>query len=672
MRSLRIAVVLVILSWPVAHAATYYTTTVSDGDKQFAFSGGESQSAVVPAGKKNQCPNGRVIVTDDWRRPPLRPVDVPRLTTNVAHWRNLSGPTNIVGPGQGVSIFSAPPNVTVGGGPMMLSRPRLWAILGADHRLVALPNGDLLYQRLTHMREPFTPKPKWFDVTFRVLKGGHFGGVGEFGPGARGSLATWRSTDCGLTFQYFTDIDTLAPENLDCANPQPKDQSLDPNFDMGGTDGSNLVVGRDGTAYAAVGCFGREFADIISDQPKLASDRVDKTYLFSWKPGASKFSNRGFYKPKLWGPQIVPLSATRMAVAVETGIKIGTATSATSAFTFPETPDKPDGVGWGWTPGGNSPPESTGLPGRIGGNYQGSTLLARVPGKGSSKVLIAFPNTIDGVHGFRLFFYDPDQADAAQRFEERDSVLPRGSKNMSSAMHLTAVDPGEDGPLLLYWYDLDGSTMTARIRGRVIYDENNETLDFDISPAAFDLTPPREPVPTPQNPNPKPSRYFYGDYHTAGGFRRPGGGDTITYRYYPMWVQPWTQPAAAGEPGGSVHYAEVTVTRTEFDFERPGEPPLQSVPPEKVFGECCDFIQFLERVDARTAFPLTNAVAERLRTRMVSTLVRADPNLRDARRRIPADRTVTRRPHRAVRAPLQLSPAFLQAEEEHLTESRDR
>jgi hypothetical protein len=56
-----------------------------------------------------------------------------------------------------------------------------------DHNLVSLANGDLIFSTGAFSKkhvDPF-PKPGWFDYTYR----------GEFGPGARTVLLTWRSTD---------------------------------------------------------------------------------------------------------------------------------------------------------------------------------------------------------------------------------------------------------------------------------------------------------------------------------------------------------------------------------------------------------------------------------------------------------------------------------------------
>jgi hypothetical protein len=668
MRSLSVAILALCLT-PCAFG-DYFTTSIAPGEKTFNFSGGESQSTVVPPGKKSQCPNGRFVVTDNWRRPPLVPLDsfqppghpeVKTITEDVVHWRNLPGSKNAPIPHTGVSTFKVPPNVVEQHGGLQLSRPHRWGIWWSDHRLVTTLDGDLIYQRIGATREPMSPEPPWAPKTFRALGTGFFGPkqAMQFGPGARSTNITWRSTDCGATFEYLGEIDSYGAGYEECASPQRLNGSNLPNFNMGGTDNPNLIVDRkEGTVYALVPCFGRHLKPGVLE---LAGG-VEKTYVFSWNPKKridkkNLFVNRGSYSPTYWGAPAVPLSPTRMAVAANAGVKIGTAASASAKFSFPDLFDTTGDV-WGWD-NWDSPSDPELLK-RIGGGIQGSTVLANMPGDPGS-LLLAFPAKIGSANGFKVYAYDPDLPES-ERFTPLDDfdIVPTGAPESSSVIHLTAVDPGSGGPVLLYWTDLTGGTvLKGRVHGRVIYNKDSSVEVDDITPVPFDLTPPATGA--------KP--YFYGDYRTAEVFETAGPSGTTVYRYYPMWVQPWTTPKNDEDQGGSVHYREVTVTRTKFIGKVVAEVPLHDKPFEQVFGECCDFVPLIRRIEREqglTTFDRAGKPAEQsARLGMVEALLQADPNLRLSRLRMNARKSPPRQARRAIPAPAPLAPRMRKSFEEH-------
>src|SRR5262245_44104892 len=77
------------LVWACPALADMYTWSVSPTIETFEVSAGEAQSTVVPPGRKVQCPNGRVLVSDDWENPPLSNLSA---NQNIVHWRDLPAP----------------------------------------------------------------------------------------------------------------------------------------------------------------------------------------------------------------------------------------------------------------------------------------------------------------------------------------------------------------------------------------------------------------------------------------------------------------------------------------------------------------------------------------------------------------------------------------------------
>lgn len=208
------AILVFLLAAPPEVPADGYTVSVAKNTRQFAVPSGESQSAVIGPGAKSQCPNGRVFVTNEHRHPPLKSSGVSG-PQGIVHWRNLGGTTISIGANTGQSLFAAPPGIKVKTSGIV--RERRWFYGSSDHNLLTLPNGDLLYQSQTFTREPIEPTPPWFARTFRSLEPPDE----PFGPGARTTLAIWRSTDCGQTFQYLTEIDSYGKGYEECGNPQP-------------------------------------------------------------------------------------------------------------------------------------------------------------------------------------------------------------------------------------------------------------------------------------------------------------------------------------------------------------------------------------------------------------------------------------------------------------------
>lgn len=661
--------------------ADAFTFTAAPNTKRFNFKGGESQSAVVAPGKKGQCPNGRIFISDEHKHPPLASISSLSETTNVVHWRNLPGPKKMI-PGEGVSLFFSPGDTTANkdtvskGQPQQAPRSGQLKSWGFDHQLVSLPNGDLIYQRAVLSRAPITPRPDWWDFSFRD----------GFGPGARSTLATWRSTDCGATFEYISEIDTHGPKYEECANPRNLglNEKGEPIISMGGTDGPNLVVDKDdGTAYAVFPCVGNEFKKDGQGKPVFGPG-IAKTYVFSLKSGKKTFINRGAYQPDLWGPTAVPLSGNRLAVGLsgigpssQSGLMIGKAQSNTGLFSFLNKAVAVNGVSWGWEQQNSFPweiPLKTDLRKHVSAGIAGNTVLARVPGQ-AEMLLLAFPTMVEKLegeskkktHGFRVYYYHAKNVDPQNnQLVETESIIPSGPAEKSMIMHLTAIDPGDGGPILLFWYDLNGDNKTARIRGRFIYTESDgmtsnpfanigESKDFDVAlvngqSTEFSLE--------------SGGSYWFGDYKTAGGFKsskvEAAPLFTVhTYRYFPIWIQ----------PDSTVNYTEITVTRTIgkrlFEEEMKSKEPFR-----KMFTECCDFVSLIEKAKAQKGdiSPEKQQVAEA--AALASRLLTADPNLKDPKLWIGRKPIVKLQPRQTTLTTLEQSRVMRNIFKDHQEKSR--
>jgi len=136
---------------------------------------GEVQSTVVPPGTKLECPQGRLVISDDSEKNPggIRGFDL----------------DNLNGPGTSATIDSLPSPGQ--------------RIQSNDHDVVSFLNGDILYLRMGQAKTPLDPKPVWFDHAYKLGDSNP-----PWGPGARSVIFVWRSEDCGKTFSFRSSIDT--------------------------------------------------------------------------------------------------------------------------------------------------------------------------------------------------------------------------------------------------------------------------------------------------------------------------------------------------------------------------------------------------------------------------------------------------------------------------------
>jgi hypothetical protein len=162
--------------------------TVRD-DVGLAFDGGEVQSTVVPPGVHDDCQGGRIIISSD--------ANIAR--TGSIRYRDLHDPA---APLLEATIAEAPG----------ASDESVFKYGSADHDIVTRPNGDVLLIVAAFSKAPVSTKPAWFDQTYRW----------GFGPGARSVMMTWRSTNCGKTFEYAPELlyDSAVEAGGWCGTPQ--------------------------------------------------------------------------------------------------------------------------------------------------------------------------------------------------------------------------------------------------------------------------------------------------------------------------------------------------------------------------------------------------------------------------------------------------------------------
>jgi hypothetical protein len=484
----------------------------------------EAQSTVVPPGKNQTwCPAGRLLMSNDALRPP----------SPVVRGRDLSGN----GP-EVISTFDQPPH------------PEWYSYVTNDHDLVTMNDGTVVYLTGAGSIEPLSPKPVWWDGTYR----------GTFGPGTRSILMAWRSTDCGKSFQYAGEMDPAHMEDGSCANPQPvSNPHTGQTWDMGGSDGQ--LVKHDpltDTLYLTFKCVGyymQKKFDHSAAGAWVLTQPLNKTLVAISKNQGASWSSLGFIPGVAWWRfGVAPESPTKVAFGFANALTIGSP-AAGGKFTFTAAQPAPAGS-FGWTGSNWKPYNQTPRPvPAVTANVVANTLIARAGD--ATHLILAFPSDAGQSGGFRVFFYDEGQ----QQFAEGAPILPANNSKDSVVMHLTAIDIGF-GPVMLYWDDIDGPAKKVTVRGRIVTGLCKYTSDFDIS-GSSDLSSPA-------------GSYFYGDYRTAGGFgetrlREPTRVTLAEhFHFYPMWV----------DRSGTLKFADVAVTESpEIRISRDPRPMVGTVVP---------------------------------------------------------------------------------------------
>lgn len=506
---------------PTANAEKAYWFKVTTPVHLITASAGESQSTVVPPGLKPQCPKGRFLVTNDRIRPPREGTVFGR------DLNNLDGP-NIL-PAIGQAIVDD------------LSDRRFGT---NDHDIVSLSNGDVLLIWGVHSKAPLNPKPAWFDFTYS----------NDWGPGVRRGVMVWRSTDCAQSFQYVGEIDSAKIGDGSCAMPQPANDQVpvgngtQPNFSNGGTDGQLVKVDLSSDKiYISMGCEGFK-RDTNKPGFILSDERINKALIVrstnrgtTWK-SVGTLPNAGNAR---WRIPILPLQGgAQLAFGMTDEIFV--AVAAGNGYQFQSSFQPAPQVDWGWDDSFYSNPNTYGANSTL--RIRAPSALTRAPGS-KEKYFLMYHATLKAVkvggpgHQGNTYGYEFVRNDGS----ELRPIGPKDASANSFVMQLTAIDPGA-GPVLLYWYDINGATKKGSVRGRFVFNEDQYSPDFDIAVDVgggahlFDVIP--------------NTKYWYGDYKTAGGYGPKGlqPVSTSLYRYFPQWV----------EPDGAIHFSEVVLSHDKF------------------------------------------------------------------------------------------------------------
>lgn len=496
----------------------------------FAINAGETQSTVVAPGKCRACEKGRIFITNDLARPnqfetiklgsmPNDKIKVNNITRMVpiVYYKDLDKLDNVA---------MQTSNFEWGKGGIDTN----YTFGTNDHDLISLSNGDILYMTGAFSKKPLSPKPGWFDFTFR----------GTFGPGARSVVLVWKSVDCGKTFQLISEMDPALQGDGICACPQTrKDANKVPiytkPYDMGGTDGQLAKVDpKNDYIYLMFACVGNIASPNLSPWT-ISTVPIKKNMVMVSDDKGKTWKQMGYIEGdwhQFWRGGIVPFSNDEVAFTF--GSKLGLKKNNNlklENITGKEIIDTETAWGWG-SEGANLKAGEF-----IGSNMWANTVSARA-GNTKNTVLISFPTEVKKAdkeqHGYRLFVYNT----AENSLGELPEILPENANNQSIIFHLALVDLGV-GPVMAYWYDINGEDFSVTIKGRFIYSENESSDDFVISKIkgeknTFSLT--------------AAKRYWYGDYHTASGYAVTSTTlGAQSFHYYPIWVQ----------PDGTVKYAEV-------------------------------------------------------------------------------------------------------------------
>lgn len=522
MKSLIMPLVTFMVTLMAIPTSAQYALSVNKSVESISFSSnipGEAQSTVVPPGKKRQCLAGRFVVTNDSRRPPD-----PRSVVS----RSL------------IDSSAAATQTAFDAIPLPASD---YSFGTRDNDIVTMPNGDMVLVWGVHLRSPLNPKPAWFDVTYSDP----VSPAKSFGPGVRRGVMTWRSTDCGQSFQYMSLFDPAASGDGSCAFPQFGDTRFweKPPYKNGGADGQLLKLdGATNRLYLTFPCVGQK-PDVSKASFTLTTARLDKTLVLMSSDEGANWQLLGELPENSWRFGVVPLNKDKLAFGAGSlwfGQKL-----ANGSYQFNNNDvEAPEGD-WGWE--GSVTPGKTPAADVIWAWVWAHSIVSRVPG--SDQILFTFPDTVPDkngapAHGYRLFFYDPDKP----QWWKAEPIIPTDSGLSNFIFHLAAIDLGS-GPILVYWYEVNGRTKTATVRGRLITGPGEYTEDFAISRQIPDIGVAGSSV----------VRYFslgdskrwHGDYLTAGGYieTSPNLSPNL-FHYYPMWVEPADK---------AVRYTRVTATR---------------------------------------------------------------------------------------------------------------
>jgi hypothetical protein len=380
---------LMVLAIGTARADSLYvaesTQTIPASGPQGEMLAGESTSAVVPASRKSQCPQGRFLATLDGLRPE---------STGVVRGRDLGDPN--------AGVVEA----TLSG----LPDPMHHRFGSNDHDLVVLPNGDLLLAFGGFSDAPLEPKPVWFDTAFR----------GDFGPGARSILDVWRSEDCGGTFNFVGEFDPARELDGSCAYPNlpviPTPAGQDAGrtyYDMGGSDGQKIRVDQQGIVYLTFQCVGYAPGPTVNGQFRLDTAKaLSKTMVATSVDRGSTWSTLGFFslpgQYNGWRQDIVAASNQMVLLAQGLALRVGTRDPLGNLSIPADGKQIPTSASWGYGNFLNKSDIAYAHDHLIAAWFWASTVASSV----GQDALVAFPTVLPmsngkEVYGYQVFTYEP-------------------------------------------------------------------------------------------------------------------------------------------------------------------------------------------------------------------------------------------------------------------------
>lgn len=488
---------------------------------------GEVQSTLVPPGKNNACPDGRLLISNDARRSPGR---IYRFDLDQ------------IGVGNDYATPQALPDTSTD------------QIASNDHDLVTLTNGDVLLLKMGRSIAALDPKPVWFDYTYKVSSG--------WGPGARSVMYIWRSEDCGQSFSLRSSVDTALMNDgygwaTDGSGGSPQGDAVTsspgsverPVYNMGGTDGPLAMVDRaTNNVFYSIGVYGQ--TPVFSPAGyRLSGFAIDRTTVALSTDRGDSWADDIILPFRGWRTEIVPMLNKRFAFLSGNVWECGRKPNGDKAecwrihvkdLSAGASASVNSGVDW-YIPHGSkwSDISNKSSPGRVDVNgtpvyvvrKQAQPVMARAPS--SNSLILAVPEMIgsNGDYGYGLY-----RVDASGNYSPLSKIAPMQANGKGVVFQLAMVDLGV-GPVLIYWYDINAATQKIQMRGRLVTEDYVQTSDFSVS-LAFDA-----PAASASN--------WFGDYRTAGGFvrglrqivpsgPRPGASSTNspTYEYFPVWKQP--------------------------------------------------------------------------------------------------------------------------------------
>lgn len=487
---------------------------------------GEVQSTVVPPGKNRVCPAGRLLISNDRVKDPA---SVAWLDLNLTDFGQVS-----------YANVDTPPGWEEG----------FRTLASNDHDLIALPNGEVLLLKMGRTKVALDPTPAWFDSTYKIADPVE----DSWGPGARSEIFVWRSVDCGQTFTFVSGIDTATIDDEfgtleDWSGGLPQTNgSTGQMWQMGGTDGPLARVDPNtGRVFITIGLVGNK-PDPSSPEFSLSSEKLKRTVVMMSSDKGSTWERASVRWFTGWRVDVVPRENDILAFGHY---------GSNQAFIAPSNPigyidtlqflsslAAPKKQGWNTSycdhkvlyTGSKFCVTGPGDSMKI--NLLDAAILTRSPS--SENLLFTYTSTIvEEIPGGPLFMGDGFRmylSGGGSAWTELPPITPRVTHPDNFVLHVTPIDVGR-GPIFFYWYDVDVATGDVLMRGRLVTKDNASTVDFAVShqnsaPHSFNVTG-------------KP--FWYGDYHTAGGYYALQRGGTYRYHYYPVWVQ----------PDGKVHFAHV-------------------------------------------------------------------------------------------------------------------